>query len=65
MLEKQFKSLQEAKQDNAEFEAQRKGAIAEAQRLSGVKKVIIFYLIHLIHIFNLSLLFLVTCPIIK
>ncbi|KPJ01004.1 Tudor domain-containing protein 3 [Papilio xuthus] len=39
-LEKQFKSLQEAnKQDNAEFEAQRKGAIAEAQRLSGVKKV--------------------------
>ncbi|XP_068627817.1 tudor domain-containing protein 3-like isoform X2 [Battus philenor] len=39
-MEKQFKSLQEAsKQDNAEFEAQRKGAIAEAQRLSGVKKV--------------------------
>ncbi|CAG4941530.1 unnamed protein product [Colias eurytheme] len=39
-LEKQFKSLQEAaKQDNPEFEAQRKGAIAEAQRLSGVKKV--------------------------
>ncbi|CAG9090917.1 unnamed protein product [Plutella xylostella] len=38
--DKQFKSLQEAaKQDNAEFEAQRKGAIAEAQRLSGVKKV--------------------------
>lgn len=40
-LDKQFKSLQDgAKQDNAEFEAQRKGAIAEAQRLSGVKKVI-------------------------
>lgn len=40
MPDKQFKSLQEAsKQDNAEFEAQRKGAIAEAQRLSGVKKV--------------------------
>ncbi|XP_053599928.1 tudor domain-containing protein 3 [Plodia interpunctella] len=39
-VDKQFKSLQEAsKQDNAEFEAQRKGAIAEAQRLSGVKKV--------------------------
>lgn len=39
-LEKQFKSLQEAaKQDNPEFEAQRKGAIAEAQRLSGIKKV--------------------------
>ncbi|XP_075972155.1 tudor domain-containing protein 3-like [Anticarsia gemmatalis] len=38
--EKQFKSLQEAtNKDNAEFEAQRKGAIAEAQRLSGVKKV--------------------------
>lgn len=38
--EKQFKSLQEASnKDNAEFEAQRKGAIAEAQRLSGVKKV--------------------------
>ncbi|KAG6459842.1 hypothetical protein O3G_MSEX011631 [Manduca sexta] len=40
MVDKQFKSLQEAsKQDNAEFEAQRKGAIAEAQRMSGVKKV--------------------------
>lgn len=39
-MDKQFKSLQEAaKQDNAEFEAQRKGAIAEAQRMSGVKKV--------------------------
>ncbi|CAH0759418.1 unnamed protein product [Diatraea saccharalis] len=39
-VDKQFKSLQEqSKQDNAEFEAQRKGAIAEAQRLSGVKKV--------------------------
>lgn len=39
-VDKQFKSLQEAsKQDNAEFEAQRKGAIAEAQRMSGVKKV--------------------------
>ncbi|CAH2063091.1 unnamed protein product, partial [Iphiclides podalirius] len=39
-MDKQFKSLQDAaKQDNAEFEAQRKGAIAEAQRLSGVKKV--------------------------
>ncbi|KAI5636623.1 recQ mediated genome instability protein domain-containing protein [Phthorimaea operculella] len=39
-VDKQFKSLQDqAKQDNAEFEAQRKGAIAEAQRLSGVKKV--------------------------
>ncbi|KAL4709339.1 hypothetical protein ACJJTC_007071 [Scirpophaga incertulas] len=39
-VDKQFKSLQEAaKQDNAEFEAQRKGAIAEAQRLSGVKKI--------------------------
>lgn len=39
-VDKQFKSIQEAaKQDNAEFEAQRKGAIAEAQRLSGVKKV--------------------------
>lgn len=37
--DKQFKSIQENKQDNAEFEAQRKGAIAEAQRLSGVKKV--------------------------
>lgn len=42
-VDKQFKSLQEAsKQDNAEFEAQRKGAIAEAQRLSGVKKVMLF-----------------------
>lgn len=41
VIEKQFKSLQEqARQDNAEFEAQRKGAIAEAQRLgSGVKRV--------------------------
>ncbi|CAH2244620.1 tudor domain-containing protein 3 isoform X2 [Pararge aegeria] len=39
-VDKQFKSLQEAsKEDNAEFEAQRKGAIAEAQRMSGVKKV--------------------------
>lgn len=39
-VDKQFKSLQEAaKQDNPEFEAQRKGAIAEAQRMSGVKKV--------------------------
>ncbi|GBP07037.1 Tudor domain-containing protein 3 [Eumeta japonica] len=39
-VDKQFKSLQEAsKQDNAEFEAQRKGAIAEAKRLSGVKKI--------------------------
>ncbi|VVD05958.1 unnamed protein product, partial [Leptidea sinapis] len=39
-LDKQFKSLQEGpKPDNPEFEAQRKGAIAEAQRLSGVKKV--------------------------
>lgn len=45
-LDKQFKSLAEAtKQDNAEFEAQRKGAIAEAQKLSsGVKKVICFFL---------------------
>lgn len=42
-LDKQFKSIQEAaKQDNAEFEAQRKGAIAEAQRMSGVKKVNIY-----------------------
>lgn len=41
-MDKQFKSITEAaKQDNAEFEAQRKGAIAEAQKLSsGVKKVI-------------------------
>ncbi|XP_061706327.1 tudor domain-containing protein 3 [Cydia pomonella] len=39
-VDKQFKSIQEAsKQDNAEFEAQRKGAIAEAQRMSGVKKI--------------------------
>ncbi|KAH9641550.1 hypothetical protein HF086_002237 [Spodoptera exigua] len=40
-LEKNYKSITEAaKQDNAEFEAQRKGAIAEAQKLSsGVKKV--------------------------
>ncbi|CAG9563340.1 unnamed protein product [Danaus chrysippus] len=39
-IDKQFKSIQDSsKQDNAEFEAQRKGAIAEAQRMSGVKKV--------------------------
>lgn len=46
-LEKNYKSITEAaKQDNAEFEAQRKGAIAEAQKLSsGVKKVdfLLFY----------------------
>lgn len=44
-----FKSLQEAnkqQQDNAEFEAQRKGAIAEAQRMSGVKKVATLLLIY-------------------
>lgn len=35
-----FKSLQDpAKLDNVEFEAQRKGAIAEAQKMSGTKKV--------------------------
>lgn len=38
--DKMFKSLQEAnKQDNVEFETQRKGAIAEAQKMSGTKKV--------------------------
>lgn len=48
LIEKQFKSIQDqARQDNAEFEAQRKGAIAEAQRMgSGVKKVV--YLIMVI-----------------
>lgn len=46
LIETQFKSIQDqASEDNAEFEAQRKGAIAEAQRLgSGVKKVSGFFL---------------------
>lgn len=46
LQDEMFKVLQDAvKLNNAEFEAQRKGAIAEAQKLSGTKKVcnIIFF----------------------
>lgn len=54
MVDKQFKSLQDAiKQDNPEFEAQRKGAIAEAQRLSGIKKVLKCSLSLSIHVFRI------------